>query len=236
MTNPPPESPLVGGSAAAVGVGVSCRGIERTLFRPMREGAGGVGVIVSVDKGALDRPSIMGAIAGVSVGVGVSTLMLIIDPPAMPSITTGGVAVGVAVGVGVGVSNPIPIIIGAIKDDNNEGSGVSVGVAVGVGVSTLILIIIGASGGPPPNGMETLTESLAEVAFVEDTEAVFVFSPSTHPGGNGFGTFADPRRTTAPPSVILPIEPEGLLPQLKQAPRLSERLTPYAVPGPSFQM
>ena len=154
----PPGFPLVSG--IAVGVGVSCAGIERTLFKPLMGSAGGVGVIVGVDKDALDKPSVRGAIIGVSVGVGVSTLMLIIDPPAIPSITTGGVAVGVAVGVGVGVSNPIPIIIGAIKDDNNEGSGVSVGVAVGVGVSTLILIIIGANGGPPPKGRDKVSVEL----------------------------------------------------------------------------
>jgi len=159
VTNPPPGSPLVGGSAAAVGVGVSCRGIESTLFSPTREGAGGVGVIV-IDTGALDKPSVFGSVVGVSVGVGVSTLMLIIDPPAMPSITTGGVTVGVAVGVGVGVSNPIPIIIGAIKDDNNEGSGVSVGVAVGVGVLVSIEAdSIMALPAPPIAGMDTTTSA-----------------------------------------------------------------------------
>ena len=73
------------------------------------EGAGGVGVIVGNDKGTLGKPSTRGAIVGVSVGVGVSTLMLIIDPPAIPSITTGGVGVA----VGVGGSTLMLIIMGA---------------------------------------------------------------------------------------------------------------------------
>jgi len=226
VTKPPPGS-LVGSSAAGVGVGVSCGGIERTLFNPMMEGAGGVGVIVGVDKGALDRPIIMGAIAGVSVGVGVSTLMLIIDPPAIPSITTGGVAVGVAVGVGVGVSNPIPIINGAIKDDNNEGSGVSVRVAVGVGVSTLMLIIMGA---PAPIGgwISTDTEALAEPPFEELTFTTFEL---LQPGGAAT-TRAIPIRTAAPGSGMSPIDVFGGEIHAKQSPKESEIVTPYAIPGP----
>ena len=121
---------------------MSCGGIESTLFKPIMEGAGGVGVIVWVDKGALGKPSVRGAIVGVSVGVGVSKLILIIiDPLAMPSIITGGVAV-------------------------------DVGVGVGVGGSTLMLIISGAIGGPPPKGRDSVSESLYESVFDDVTSAV----------------------------------------------------------------
>ena len=117
------------------------------MFRPMMEGAGGVGVIVGNDKGTLGKPSTRGAIVGVSVGVGVSTLILIIDPPAMPSITTGDVVVGVGVAVGVGGSTLMLIIIGA------------------------------GGGPPPQifGGRQTLALSESEAPLIDATLAVFAF-------------------------------------------------------------
>ncbi|MFA9405769.1 MAG: hypothetical protein ACERKX_08105, partial [Anaerolineales bacterium] len=171
VVNPPPGTPLEGGSAV---------GVSGTAGEPMMEGGSGVGLMDGNVKGALDKPSII-----IPVGVGVSVTTLIGTPA---KLIIMGAIVGVA--VGVGVSNPIPIIIGAAAMPSIMG--VSVGVAVGVGVSMPIAIIIGAAIGPPPKGMDTLTESDAEVAFDEVTVTELTFSPSTHPGGRGLGTFAEP--------------------------------------------
>ena len=180
------------------------------------------GSVIPVGVGVLVKERIVGVSIGVPVGVGVSTpVPIIVGTAVIPGIM--GVAVGVA--VGVGVSDPNPSIIG-----------VAVCVDVGVGVSNPIAIIIGASGGPPPNGRDNVSESLYESVFVDVTSAVLTFSPSTQPGGNGFGTSTDPNRIAAPPSAISPISPDGLLPQVKQAPRVSEMVTLKAVPGPRLNM
>ena len=73
--------------------------------------------------------------------------------------------------------------------------------------------------------------------FEDDTSAL-LFSPSTQPGGSGFGTSTDPNCIAAPPSVIVPLPagPDGSLPQVKHAPSVSEMLTLKAVPGPRLNM
>ena len=72
--------------------------------------------------------------------------------------------------------------------------------------------------------------------FEDVTSALLKFSPSTHPGGSGLGTFTLPNSIAAPPSAISPTDPDGLLPQVKQAPSVSEIATLKAVPGPRLNM
>ena len=150
----------------------------------------------------------------------------------MPITRGAGVSVGVGVGVSVGVG--VDVLVGVVVDVGVEVAvgvwvGVDVSVGVGVGVSRakdIIALPAPPSGGPPPKGIETVTDALAGNAFVEITVTLLSFSPETQLPGKGLRTIAEPRRTTAPPSAIFPIEPEGLLPHRKQAPSVSVSCTP----------
>jgi hypothetical protein len=147
------------------------------------------------------------------------------------------VGVGVAVGVSVGAVTAVLVGVDVLVA---VGVSVSIGVAVEVAVLVAVTVLVGVgvsvsrgaesiiaapSGGPPPKGIETLTESLSELAFDEFTVTWFSSSPDTQLGGNGLRTRAEPIATAAPSSTRLcgdaPTGPVGLLIHWKQAPRSS---------------